>query len=364
MKNFEIKPIAIYLPQFHPIPENDEWWGKGFTEWTNVTKARPLFKEHYQPHLPTDLGFYDLRLEESRLAQEALAKEHGIYGFCYYHYWFNGKRLLHEPLDRKMKNPKEDFPFMLCWANETWSRRWLGEEKEILIEQTYSEEDDLKHISWLIEIFKDSRYIKVNERPVFVFYRPSYLPDVKKTIALFRNECLKNGLKNPYLVASNSHLRTNYHDLGFDDILNFQPKLGLLPNAFIDKKSLKKWFANLVKGVFSSTLKIYDYNKAKEKMKVTFNYKYIPCSFVGWDNTARRGRKGIILKDQNVETFIKEVEENINDVKSQNRDDENQFVFINAWNEWAEGNHLEPDNKNGLAYLKALKNLFDKYAEN
>lgn len=360
----KIKPIAIYLPQFHPIPENDEWWGKGFTEWTNVTKAEPLFKEHYQPHLPADLGFYDLRLEESRLAQEALARQYGIYGFCYYHYWFNGKRLLHEPLDRKMKNPKEDFPFMLCWANETWSRRWLGEEKEILIEQTYNEDDDLKHINWLIEIFKDSRYIKVNDRPVFVFYRPSYLPDVKKTLALFRRECIKKGINNPYLIASNSHLRTNYFDLGFDDILNFQPKLGLLPNAFVDNKSLKKWFANLKKGILSSTFKIYNYKEAKQKMKFTFDYNYIPCSFVGWDNTARRGKNGIILKDQNVDSFIKEVEENINDVQKQNREKESQFIFINAWNEWAEGNHLEPDVKDGLAYLKALKNLFDRYAKN
>lgn len=359
MKN--IKPIAIYLPQFHPVPENDEWWGKGFTEWTNVTKAKPLFKEHYQPHLPTDLGFYDLRLEESRLAQEALAKQYGIHGFCYYHYWFNGKRLLNEPIDRKMKNLKEDFPFMLCWANETWSRRWLGEEKEILIEQTYSEADDLQHISWLITVFKDSRYIKVNDRPVFVFYRPSFLPDIKRTIALFRNECLKNGMSNPYLIASNSHSRINYFDLGFDDILNFQPKLDLLPNAFVDGTSMKKWISNLLKGIISSTLKIYDYKMVKEKMKITFDYNYIPCSFVGWDNTARRGEKGIIIKDQNVKSFIKEIEENIIDVQSQNREDENQFIFINAWNEWAEGNHLEPDIKNGLTYLKALKTLFDKY---
>ncbi len=360
----KIKPIAIYLPQFHPIPENDEWWGKGFTEWTNVTKAPPLFKGHYQPHLPTDLGFYDLRLEESRLAQEALAKQYGIYGFCYYHYWFNGKRLLHEPLDRKIKNPKEEFPFMLCWANETWSRRWLGEEKEILIEQTYNEEDDLKHISWLVTIFRDSRYIKVNDRPVFIFYRPAYLPDVKKTIALFRRECLKNGLSNPYLIASNSHSRINYLELGFDDILNFQPKLDFLPNAFDDNKSSKKYLSNLFKGIFSSTLKVYDYNEAKEKMKITFDYNYIPCSFVGWDNTARRGEKGIIIKNQNVDFFIKEIEENIKDVQSQNRGDDNQFIFINAWNEWAEGNHLEPDMKNGLTYLKALKILFDSYAQN
>ena len=356
-----IKPIAIYLPQFHPISENNEWWGKGFTEWTNVTKSKPLFKGHYQPQLPADLGFYDLRLEETRQAQEELAKQYGIHGFCYYHYWFNGKRLLNEPLDRKLKNTKEDFPFMLCWANETWSRRWLGEEKEILIEQTYSEADDLEHITWLISVFRDTRYIKVNDRPVFVFYRPSYLPDVKKTLALFRSECLKSGLKDPYLVASNSHSRINYMDLGFDDILNFQPKLGLLPNSFVDGRSLKKWIANLYQGIFSGTLKVYDYNFAKKRMKVCFDYKYIPCSFVGWDNTARREKKGIIIKNQNVKSFVKDVKENIDDVLDQERDTESQFVFINAWNEWAEGNHLEPDTKNKLAYLEALKKLFAEY---
>ena len=172
----KIRPIAIYLPQFHPIPENDAAWGKGFTEWTNVTKAKPLYKGHYQPHLPADLGFYDLRLEEVRLAQEALAKQFGIHGFCYYHYWFNGKRLLHEPLDSKLKNPNEDFSFMLCWANENWTRRWDGKNHEVLIEQNYSKEDNVAHIQHLIPYFKDSRYIKVNGKPVFIVYKPFYFP--------------------------------------------------------------------------------------------------------------------------------------------------------------------------------------------
>src|SRR5215216_5464827 len=160
----QLRPIAIYLPQFHPIPENDAWWGKGFTEWTNVTRAKPLFKDHYQPHLPANLGFYDLRVPQVREAQAKLAIEHGIYGFCYYHYWFNGKRIIERPVEEVITSGKPDFPFCLFWANETWSRRWLGEEKEILIKQTYSLEDDYKHASYLANVFADERSIKVENR--------------------------------------------------------------------------------------------------------------------------------------------------------------------------------------------------------
>ena len=195
-----LRPIAIHLPQYHPIAENDAWWGKGFTEWTNVAKAQPLFKGHYQPHLPADLGFYDMRLEESRLAQEALAKEYGIYGFCYYHYWFNGKRLLHEPVDRKLKNPKEDLPFMLCWANENWTRRWDGHDSEILIKQEYSEADDLEHIQFLCtHFFNDDRYIKVDGKPFISIYRPSLFPDINKTIKIWREEARKMGVGELYI---------------------------------------------------------------------------------------------------------------------------------------------------------------------
>ncbi len=350
------KAIAIYLPQFHPIPENDEWWGKGFTEWTNVTKARPLFKNHHQPHLPSESGFYDLRLDEVRLEQENTAKKYGIHGFCYYHYWFNGKRLLHEPIDRKLKNPKEDLPFMLFWANETWSRRWLGEEKEVLIKQTYSIDDDYAHAEWLCKYaFSDSRYIKINNRPVFVLYRPSDLPNIEKTISILKETAVKYGLPKPYLIGCNSH---SIPSQLFDQVLNFEPQLGLLPDAFNDKLSLSKLIRNAKMGIFSAKLKVYDYSFVKKIMhdRLSRN-KSIPCVFVGWDNTARRGKNGIIMINQNVHDFS----ESLHHAKKMVEDypEQEKIVFINAWNEWAEGNHLEPDLKNGTKYLEIVNEVFN-----
>jgi len=358
----KIRPIAIYLPQYHPTPENDEWWGKGFTEWTNVTKANPLFRTHYQPQLPTDLGFYDLRCLQTHIDQADLAKQHGIAGFAYYHYWFNGKRLLNEPIDLILKNKEINFPFCLFWANETWSRRWLGEEREILLEQTYSFEDDKKHIKWLIEVFKDPRYIKVGNRPVLIIYRALHFPDITKTLELFRHECKLAGLSEPYFIASNSHagdldLRTK----GFDGILDFQPQLGKLDNAFTDKRTIKKLFKNINFGVVNSRLKIYDYYHAKTKMRTRHKYSYFPCSFVGWDNTPRRGKNGIVIKNSSVDVYKQFLENDIVKLLSNGFSTDENFIFINAWNEWAEGNHLEPDTKNGDKFLKATKAIIDKY---
>jgi lipopolysaccharide biosynthesis protein len=356
----KIKPIAIYLPQFHPIEENNLWWGKGFTEWTNVTKAKSLFKNHEQPNLPSDTGFYDLRLHEARLYQEELAKKFGIYGFCYYHYWFSGYRLLNEPLDRKLKNLKEDFPFMLCWANETWSRRWLGEEKEILIKQEYSHEDDINHIKWLVNVFKDDRYIKINNRPVFIFYRPTHIPGIRKTLEIFCEEAIKSGLEKPYLIASNSHSgTTDLFELGFDDILNFQPKLGALKDSFQDQLNIRRVFRNLGYACFHPKLKIYEYEAAKKAMDFHPSTKFIPCNMVGWDNSPRRGNKGIVLVNRSIETFKNYLRKDINVLKAQNRPSSEQFIFINAWNEWAEGNFLEPSIRHGLDYLKAVKEVLD-----
>ncbi len=350
-----IRPIAIYLPQFHPIPENDEWWGKGFTEWTNVAKAKPLFKGHHQPKFPSDLGYYDLRLPKILEEQADLARSHGIFGFCFYHYWFGGKRLLNKPIDEMVSSGKPDFPFMLFWANETWSRRWLGEDKVILIKQTYSREDDQLHANWLCNgPFRDARYIKINNRPVFMIYRPNDLPDYRGTIEIIKETAIRNGLHEPYIIGSNA----NSHSLsGFDNVLNFEPQLSALPNAFTDGFSLGKWFNNMKLGVNSFYLKIYDYTKVKKIMSLRkFPYSFLPCVFVGWDNSARRGKEGIIIVNQNTSDFRESLVQAKEIVK--HYPPEEQFVFINAWNEWAEGNYLEPCSKFGHSFLKTVESVF------
>ena len=350
-----VKLIAFYLPQFHPIPENNEWWGQGFTEWTNVVKARPLFKGHYQPHLPADLGFYDLRLTEVRQAQADLACEYGIHGFCYYHYWFKGRQLLERPFDEVLSSGKPDFPFCLCWANETWSRRWLGEESQILFKQEYSAEDDIKHVQWLLPALADPRSIRIDDRPLFLIYRPKDLPNPEATTDIFRAECVKSGLPEPYLVGVNAHCRTeNCQSLGFDNTLDFRPQLGAFPSAFREGRNVRKLWRNLRQGIFSSGLNVYDYKEAISCMERGCNdFDMIPSVFVGWDNTARRGGRAIVVRNDSPQGFERYLSDTIATAREINS--AGKIVFINAWNEWAEGNHLEPDQKYGLAFLEAVK---------
>lgn len=364
MNEKKLRPIAIYLPQFHPIPENNIWWEEGFTEWTNVAKAKPLFKGHYQPHLPADMGYYDLRVPEAREAQAALAKEHGIYGFCYYHYWFNGRRLLERPFNEVLETGKPDFPFMLFWANETWSRRWLGEERDILIKQTYSTEDDHNHAAYLVNVFKDKRYITIDGSPVFIIYRPFDLPDVAATIRILRNAAEKEGLKL-YIVASNSHAPLHAQqqllNLGFDSVLNFMPQLGALPDFLSNRFLWRRLSRNMLQhSKPSGRLKLFSYKQALKQMqrKEPTDFKNIvPCVFTGWDNTARRNNNAIIIEGNTPALFKAELIR-VKEKLSASRNEHDLF-FINAWNEWAEGNHLEPDVLHGSAFLKAVKDVFE-----
>ena len=353
-----IKPIAIYLPQFHPIQENDRWWGKGFTEWTNVTKAKPLFKDHYQPHLPADIGFYDLRLHEARLAQEELAKAHGIYGFCYYHYWFNGKRVLEEPLNRKLKNPKEDFPFMMCWANENWTRIWNGGDKDVLLQQEYSDEDDFNHIQLLISYFMDNRYIKVNGKPIFIIYRPKLFPNIKKTIMLWRDAVKKAGFPDLYIGFSETteYLNGVIND-GFDFSFDFQPNFSNRP-ATLHDSVVKRYFHKFLKTLKIPFLNkyhlIYDYEEyASLQITTPFKKKSFPSITPMWDNSARRKINYFILHNSTPQKYKVWLQHIINEYNWENMPE--PFLFINAWNEWAEGNHLEPCQKWGKGYLEATK---------
>lgn len=364
----KIKPIALYLPQFHPIPENDKWWGKGFTEWTNVTKGRPRFEGHYQPHQPKDLGYYDLRLEESRLAQEALAKEYGLHGFCYYHYWFNGKLILNEPLDRKLKNDKEDLPFMLCWANENWTRSWDGSENEILLKQHYSEEDDRQHIKYLISKFKDKRYIKVNGKPFFIFYKPDLFPNMSKTLEIFREEAKKENLEL-YLGCFERWIgweKKQMEDVGFDAVIEFQPlsksmqtfksqNVVVKPNLKekITEKLRKNFISKKNKKEQNNADLIIDYKKFIDFDIQNANPNVYPGVCPMWDNSSRRiGHSAFILKNSTPEYFKYWYRQKTKDENFKGLED--KFIFINAWNEWAEGNHLEPCEKWEKSYLKAL----------
>lgn len=342
----DIKLIAYYLTQFHTIPENDLWWGKGFTEWTNVTKAIPQFKGHYQPRLPGDLGFYDLRVKEVHQKQVEMAKNYGIYGFCYYFYWFKGKRLLEKPLDLVINNPDLDFPFCLFWANESWARNWDGSEKDILIKQEYSEEDDLNLIKFLVPIFKDKRYIRVDNKPLINIYRPNLMPDMKKTINTWKEYCKTQGIDDLYVTISNTHSIENPNEYGANAAIEY----AMACNKSFNINNLSLYNSNYTSGAW-----LINYedviNTSINKQKP--NYKEFRSLCPDWDNEARRsGGKGGTIVNSTPSLYKYWLEKLIKYTK-ENFDESERIIFINAWNEWAEGAYLEPDFKYGYSYLDA-----------
>lgn len=348
--------IAFYLPQYHPIPENDKWWGKGFTEWTNVTRAKPLFRGHHQPHLPADLGFYDLRLPEVRQAQADLATEYGIYGFCYYHYWFHGRRVLERPFNEVLTSLKPNFPFCLCWANENWTRVWDGLNRNVLLEQTYSEDDDKNHIDWLINVFKDERYIKIDNKPLFLVYRASELPDPLKTTQLWRDEARKAEIGDLFLckVMNVYDAGEDPASIGFDAAIKFQPSradMGL-PLG----RGRRRWLRRI--GLSSAAYEqqsIYDYQFLVQQgvQQKLPPYKLFESVTPSWDNSARRKIGATLFVNSTPQAYEAWLRGTIGKLASAPLQE--RLVFINAWNEWAEGNHLEPDQKWGHAYLAATR---------
>ncbi len=345
-----IRTIAFHLPQFHPIPENDEWWGKGFTEWTNTAKAKPMFPGHYQPHVPADLGFYDLRLAESRAAQAELAKSYGLEGFCYYHYWFGGRRILERPVNEILDSHEPNFPFCLCWANHSWNSIWQGSPDKILIEQNYPGMDDHKaHFDFLLRAFKDPRYIKTDGKPVFVIFRPMEIPNVREVVEFWRKLAAQSGLDGLHLVGIATS-EWNPQEYGFD--ASIVQKLPGLRGWVSWRTPLKRLMQTYQKIRGYPT--IYSYAKVfpmllSSSVSGIENY---PSVIPNWDNTPRSGKRGLVLHGSTPELFRRHFRDAIE--LAQKLPDDRKFLFIKSWNEWAEGNHLEPDLKWGHDYLKIV----------
>jgi GT2 family glycosyltransferase len=349
-----IRLIAFYLPQYHPIPENDRWWGKGFTDWANVAKARPNFVGHYQPHVPSDLGFYDLRVEEVMEQQAKLVKRYGIYGFCYFYYWFGGKRLLELSLERMLKTGKPDIPFCLMWANENWTRRWDGREDLVLISQQHSDEDDRAVIRDIMRYMRLPNYIRINGKPLLLVYRMGLFPNIKRTTEIWRDLCRKEGMGDIYLIMCESDklavenvLPSKY---GFDASVEYPPHEMAVPIE-LPGKLLNPDYRGVV-GDYRKTVLKYLQKKIPD-------YTRFRTVMPGWDNTARRQDHSYVFAYSSPGAYQAWLEAILNLTLEQNFGDE-RIVFINAWNEWAEGNHLEPDQRFGHGFLEATRNAIDK----
>ena len=343
----DVRLIAFYLPQFHPIAENDAWWGKGFTEWTNVKPAQPQFPQHNQPRVPSDLGYYDLRDSNVQKQQINLAKNYGVSGFCFYFYWFKGKRLLETPVLNYKNDPSLDLPFCLCWANENWSRRWDGRDKELLIVQDHSSEDDLAFIEYISTYLHDPRYIKIDGRPLLIVYRPGLLPSARKTTRRWRRWCRQHGIGEIYLAYTQSFETVDPKKYGFDAAIEFPPNNSNQPDITEQIPGLNPVFSG----------RIFDWRvflKRSENYQRR-SYQIFRSVNPGWDNTARRKSAANIFVNDSPGGYQKWLIRAIKDMVIHTKKSDERLVFINAWNEWAEGATLEPDQRSGYAYLDATR---------
>lgn len=374
--------IALYLPQFHPIPENDKWWGKGFTEWNNVKKAVPLCKGHVQPRVPADLGYYDLRDSEIREKQAQLAREAGIEGFCYYHYWFGeGRQLLERPFDEVLESGKPDFPFCLCWANHNWTNKSWKKSKtmatgNMIMEMRYSIEDHIKHFYHVLPAFKDNRYIKVDGKPLFAVWAPRDVPECKAFIDKWQELAKENGLAGIHFVGYttncskgltgqkknfySTNLAQDYYDsvtdLGFDAVIS---------NGLVRGMSKLLGRLRLAWDIFTYQSRVpsnvhLDYSKVMKHFYAPedANENVYPTIMPQWDRTPRAGQKTEYLINSNPEAFEKTIDDAIAHIK--NKQPEHQIIFLKAWNEWGEGNYVEPDQQFGHGWLNAIKNALKK----
>lgn len=366
-----IKFLAYYLPQYHPIPENDQWWGKGFTEWTNVKKAKPLFKGHHQPIVPGELGYYDL-LQQPKIQerQAQLAKEYGVDGFIYYQYWFgNGKMLLEKPAEQMLQNKNVDIPFCFCWANETWKGIWHGlDNPSVLIEQTYNGEHDyIEYFNYLLPFFKDERYIKVDNKPMFHIYRIDDIPDIDLFLTIFNQKAKEHGFDGIYFIGTvNVHSEIILNDnriFGVVGIDAFQKlrysQLFLFKHESILYKVQRKILIKF--GYFDPLGKrkkplVIDYKKGLKKMTIKFPHaKFIPCIIPNWDNSPRSGNKSMIFTNSSPEAFYNYTKKLLLYLKKESSS--TNFIIIKSWNEWAEGNYLEPDALYGRKWLEVIQQI-------
>ncbi len=354
-----VKTIAFFLPQFHIIPENDKWWGRGFTEWNNVVRAKPLFRSHYQPHLPADLGFYDLRSQTTQIKQAELAEKFGVHGFCYYYYWFNGVKLLNEPIEQMLATGKPDFPFCVCWANENWSRNWDGQNRHVLMEQKYSKESNLELIREFILMMKDPRYIRHHGKPVLLVYRIKIIPNWLETAQIWREECRKAGIGEIHLCSIRfglEPLEGMPEQHGLDSYVLFPPQDMNFVNV---KDSVHDLHPN-----FGGTIFSYDevVKGDVDRFRTGYPWPVHRGAMLGWDNTARRLTAARIFTGCTPMRYRGWLKQIVQQENQHNKDSES-LLFINAWNEWAEGTTLEPDQRFGTAYLEATHSVIEPYLE-
>lgn len=342
--------LAFYLPQFHPVPENDAWHAPGFTEWDVVVRSKPKFAGHRQPEFPGELGFYDLRVPETRARQAMLAREHGITGFLYYHYWFSGRRVLDRPLREVLGSGRPDFPFALCWVNESWFSRWQDARDTLILEQNFGEDDDLDHIRWMIECFKDPRYIRIGGRPLLAVYRAHHLPNPARTAEVWRRACAAAGVEEPWLVMfETGELDDDPKAIGFDASAEFVPHL-------LHALTRPSSYGEPLNG--QHTYVSFDYEDVASVylQRPAVPWVRYPCVATGWDNTPRRqATEAFIVRDSSPERFGRWLTAAAE--RQEQAAGRDGIVFVNAWNEWAEGAHLEPDAFWGRAYLETARDV-------
>ncbi len=371
-----MRPIAFYLPQFHAIPENDEWWGEGFTEWTNMKAATPLFDGHLQPRIPLDNNYYNLLDEKTMEWQVELAKKYGLYGFCFYHYWFNGHMLLEKPMEMMLNNPNINFPYMICWANEPWTNAWKADGNEkTLIAQHYGREKEWKqHFEYLLQFFKDKNYIVENNKPMLLIYRPEIIECLNEMLDYWNELAIEVGFSG----IDFAYQQVSYYLLDSKDESHFKYRVEYQPGYArydVQKQSAglsqyllpiktkirnivygfdKKAKTNLSSKLTRQKLSFEDYDELCQSIinRKADDEKSVAGMFVDWDNTPRRGDRGRVCLGSTPEKFQHYMTEQIKNV---NENYQNDMLFIFAWNEWAEGGYLEPDERNKYGYLEALK---------